>query len=263
MPARRPFDSSLTRVVPVLEALRSRDKTGRSWLPALLALPEYGASDAVDPSGIDPTLEQALWGEHEKALDAPVGLLSWLIRNLETPEAGMPKSDEKTSKLRRRLIERDRRTIEKALARLRTRGTDRDWHILEGPSKPDVFLETPDALVAIEGKRTEAGPTTSTIWMPTRHQMLRHLDGAWEIRGRKAVFGFFIVEGEDTGGIPEHWIHAARETISPAALSSSLPHRSKAEAAGIRRSFLGVTTWQRVCRALEIDTSLLIDRLDK
>lgn len=45
---------------------------------------------------------------------------------------------------------------------LRSAGTGRGWHVLEGPTYPDVFVETRDALVVVEGKRTEAGPTTST-----------------------------------------------------------------------------------------------------
>lgn len=37
--------------------------------------------------------------------------------------------------------------------------------VLEGRSSPDVWLATPRAVVVIEGKRTENGPTTHTSFM--------------------------------------------------------------------------------------------------
>ena len=123
------------------------------------------------------------------------------------------------------------------------------WYILEGPTYPDVFIETEGALVVIEGKRTERGPTTKTTWMKNRHQMLRHIDCAFEIRGRRSVYGFLLVEGnhESRGEIPEHWLAAADDTLSTEAVNGSLPHRSREEQKQISDCFLGVTTWQIVC----------------
>jgi hypothetical protein len=81
-------------------------------------------------------------------------------------------------------------------------------------------IETPDALIVIEGKRTESGATIDTTWLTGRHQIWRHIDAAWEIRGRRQVFGFFIVEGEDPDGrLPFTdvtllaWPSAARRSI--------------------------------------------------
>ena len=44
-------------------------------------------------------------------------------------------------------------------------GDLKSWHLFEGETRPDVYIETPDLLVVIEGKRTEGGPTTSTKWI--------------------------------------------------------------------------------------------------
>lgn len=137
----------------------------------------------------------------------------------------------------------------------------RTWCVLEGPSQPDAYLETPELLVVIEGKRTEHGPTTHTSWMPVRHQMLRHIDCAWEIRGDRPVFGFFIVEGDDQGAIPPEWVEFARATVEPDAVAKSLPHRTADERSAIAEAFLGVTTWQIVCETFGIDRGILRDKV--
>jgi len=114
----------------------------------------------------------------------------------------------------------------------------------------------------IEGKRTEPFPTLSTKWMPVRHQMLRHLDCAWEIRGKKEVYGFFIVEGDgeaDAYDVPQRWIEASKDTISDKALKGSLPHRNPDEIEKITKCFLGITTWQAVCGEFGIDWKSLPD----
>jgi hypothetical protein len=119
-----------------------------------------------------------------------------------------------------------------------------------------VYLVAQDALVVIEGKRTEPTTTTDTTWLKGRHQIWRHLDAAWEIRGRRAVYGFFIVESEvdsSDGSAPEHWRSAGAECLAPEVLRSSFPHRSEDEAHAISRCYLGVTTWRYVCERFNID----------
>jgi hypothetical protein len=109
-------------------------------------------------------------------------------------------------------------------------------------------------MTVIEGKRTERQPTVCTKWMSGRHQMLRHIDCAWEIRGKRQVIGFFIVEGDGNDeAVPSEWVDFARETISPSALASSLPHRGPEEQADIASCFIGVTSWQSVCRKFGIN----------
>jgi hypothetical protein len=162
---------------------------------------------------------------------------------------------------RRKLLAKDTKAIEEALLMLRTKGTRKGWHILEGPTYPDAFLITPDALIVVEGKRTEAGPTLDTSWMSGRHQMLRHLDAAWEIRGARSVYGILIVEAKketDSIAVPPLWETAAADITSPEALASSLPHRGPEEQTGIARSFVGVTTWQAVCHSFRISEKVLL-----
>ena len=257
------FDSSATRVVPSFDSLLARDGSGASWLNPLLALPRLPGAERAAPTLRDPRLLDHGWGEAEKRLPAPRALLEWLVHNAQPPEAPSVLGTGDTRDWRQRLLQRDPTVIAEAL-RLLAQGCDRGWPVLEGPSQPDAYLETAEALIVIEGKRTERKPTTRTVWMPIRHQMLRHIDAAWNQRGERRVYGFFIVEGEggaEAVAVPSRWEDAARSTLSVEAVSGSLPHRSPAEREAIAKAFLGVTTWQAVCQALGLEWLRLPNRL--
>jgi hypothetical protein len=248
------FDSSKTRVGPVFEAL-VRQPGG--WLRRLLQLPKHGHPGAKLGDALDLTYVSGKWTPNEKALPAPVALLSYLIRNFSGDADGQ---GDGTAGKRAALARREPAVIEEALALLRRDPGPKGWHILEGPTCPDAFVLTRDAVIVVEGKRTESGPTTHTTWMPGRHQMLRHIDAAWEIRGARHVYGLFIVESGDAG-TPDTWAEAARETVSDAALDASLPHRSSREREAITSAFLGVTTWQDICREFQLSPSVLLERV--
>jgi hypothetical protein len=122
---------------------------------------------------------------------------------------------------RRKLAEGDPETVAEALSLLRTERATRAWYIFEGPTCPDAVLGAEDALVVIEGKRTESGATTETVWLSGRHQIWRHLDAAWELRGRRAVYGLFVVENPNetpSAIVPEHWQQEARACLDAGAL---------------------------------------------
>jgi hypothetical protein len=142
---------------------------------------------------------------------------------------------------------------------------DRAWYILEGPSCPDVFLQTSSTIIVIEGKRTETKPTQMTTWMPMRDQLLRHIDCAWEIRDTRRVLGFMIVEG-DSGAcdVPQRWMDWVEDVVDKSrerdVLNDSLPHRNESERADIAKAVLGVTTWQQLCAEFNIEWSCLPDR---
>jgi len=160
------------------------------------------------------------------------------------------------------LFDRDPETIREALDLIDRGIISRGWHVFEGPTAPDAYIATSNVVVVIEGKRTEAGPTTETTWMSGRHQIWRHIDAAWEARGTRQVFGFFVVEGDASGELPDAWREFSLATISESAITTSLPHRTPEEQAAIRRCFLGVTTWQRVVDAFGLPQSVLIDEVE-
>jgi hypothetical protein len=259
------FDSSRTRVAPFFNRLCERDWTGRQWLGPLLRLPQLPGVSRSVVEVASPVLRDCGWGEGEKRLPAPRSLLEWLIRNLDPPRREEDLGTGEVRAKREALLRQDPAVIRQALERLATPDRpDRAWWVFEGPSRPDAYLETDNEIIVIEGKRTEPTATTYTTWMAVRHQMLRHLDAAWDLRRGRRVYGFFMVEGDggETGvEVPAKWVEAARATVSPDALESSLPHRSPAERGAIADGFLGVTTWQAACRALGVPWEALPDRI--
>lgn len=256
-------DSTWTRVVPVFEELLARDRTGQAWLDSLLSLPTLPGKVPQPGRVVRGPLRSWAWGKTEKQLMPPVVLLQWLVACGRPRPGRLLGSSVDTIAKRTSLVQRDPAVIGEALALLNQPPIpSRAWYVLEGPSQPDVYLETDDAIVVIEGKRTESGPTRTTDWMEPRDQMLRHIDCARACRGDKTVLGFLIVEGVGDAAVtsvPQPWIDAAAQTVKPTMLDASLPHRLEAERAAIAESFLGVTTWQAVCSRLGVDYSGLPD----
>ena len=256
----RKYDSSLTRVGPVFDKLLGRDSSGTTWLNDLLKLADPGQSSL--PS-ISP-LQGWGWGTGERGLHPPASLLKWLVQNPEALKLDALKgSSPKVQQLRELLLSGDKETQQAAMEKLRGPHRSRDWFIFEGTTYPDVYLETETAIIVIEGKRTESDITRNTTWMPVRHQMLRHIDSAWDIRGKRKVVGMFIVEGN--GGaegeeVPQHWLTVCSETTKAETVSGSLPHRSTKERDQIVASYIGVATWQRVCAQFLIPWGELPDQ---
>jgi len=264
---RKQRDSSRTRVAPVFRILEQRTD---NWPAALLDL----SADAI-------ALTHRPWTElrmspattyfgskeakrKERGFDPPRSLLEWLIGNVKDSGKALLSRDPVAASDRRRILDRYPATQARALAALAKPGRESAWCRFEGPTYPDAVIETPDALIVVEGKRTESGPTTKTTWMRGRHQMLRHIDGAFEVKGSRQVFGLFIVEADyetDRYTVPEKWLKAARETISSNAIQTSLPHRSEEHRNAIANAFVGVTTWTEVCRRFGIPESILPDTI--
>jgi len=249
------YDSSKTRVAPVFDALAKRKD---NWVPELLGLARRpNDSEPVDAG--DLTYIAGHWGDRELALRPPVGLLSWLIRN---PNALSQHDVDDPD--RAALLRGNPSAVSRALDLLRSQAVDRAWYIFEGPTYPDAVIETPHALVVVEGKRTEAGPTTATTWMPGRHQIWRHIDAAWEGRGNRKVYGLFIVEGDGgTEEVPALWKQALDASLSTQTLNSSFPHRSQTEVMGIAACLVGVTTWQRVVARFGLPPEVLLPSVAK
>jgi len=85
---------------------------------------------------------------------------------------------------------------------------------------------------------------------------MRDLDAAWELRGDRRVYGFFVVEGATDGAVPPPWRNRCNETVDARTLLASLPHRTSDERARIADAFLGATTWQAICRTLDLEIPL-------
>jgi hypothetical protein len=255
------YDSSRTRVAPVFGRLQCFDPSGVQWLQGLLDV--ANSRGRSKPEAGTAPLRVAKWWPREAALAAPPTLLRWLLEHAEAPatEDGWGRGATTISQ-RRRLVDRDAATMAEALQSLERRSSPRAWYVLEGPTRPDVYLDTGEVVVVIEGKRTETEPTTSTAWMRVRHEMLRHLDAAWEHLGGRRLYGLFIVEAEDGEGsaatAPQGWQATVELATSDEIVKQSLPHRSAEERSAIAGALLGVTTWQAVCDEFQIPRAVLI-----
>jgi hypothetical protein len=261
---RRVYDSSKTRVQPVFGALEALPT---NWLSRLLDLAAGPLETARSWLQQDMTILRADWAGRkkdakERALFPPVSLLKWLVTTVELEPVPLDGPGENSRK-RRLLRDKDPEILREAeeilsgVPRIRA-----PWCTFEGPTYPDVVIETPDAVVVIEGKRTESGPTTKTAWMPIRHQMLRHLDGAWEIRAGRSVYGVFIVSGrpEKMSTIPsKRWQQALNLTRDPNSVAKSLPHRTPIERTQLSKAVIGLTTWEAVCQEFGLSLEVLVE----
>ncbi len=256
----RQHDSTKTRVTPVFDALIERDSTGRAWLPNLLSLPE--PNDRNGELQVLSDITCAAWGTNERGLIPPLSLLLWLLQGAEPTSPKCWNCSEATNEKRKRLLEqREPNFMIEVSERLRTSGyVDKSWYCFEGKSSPDVYIETDEFVIVIEGKRTEHSTTTKTDWMPVRHQMIRHLDCAYEVKGSRELLGFFVVEGDDgSASVPQKWIELSNATLADDAVAESLPHRTSEQQREIMSSFLGITTWQAICEALDLPLNTLLD----
>ncbi len=243
-------DSSKTRVEPVFQKLAERSD---DWVRRLLTIPEHGSANFRSPDTLDLTYQSGFWGRNEHPLHPSKRLLQWLVCN---PERLRHSSSQNAS--REALLRGDPNALAQALAAIEVAASGRGWHLLEGTTFPDATILTPDAIIVVEGKRTEAGPTLDTSWLLGRHQMWRHIEGAWEVRGRRRVIGFFLVEDVD-GELPPLWRDAANATVSSAALESSFPHLEDVERQKLAACFAGVATWKHVCSAFDLEPASLPD----
>jgi hypothetical protein len=268
-------NSTHTRVTPFFNELHKRDPTGLSWLLELMHISgrfDSGPTLAIPQPG---AILEGQWtgyagpgSKKEKSLPAPQSLLLWLVQHPEAltdhppPDLGIKKGEtpekevtQKENRDKRRAILQGR--YQEAVDALLQSGTQaKKWFILEGPTYPDVYIRTESLVLVIEGKRTEGGTTKASQWQKVRHQLLRHMDCAWEAT-TLPVFGMFIVEGAPDGdpksiGVPAKWIAEAKAEVSPQALDGSFPHRSPQRRSQLAKGFLGVTTWQTVCHQLGV-----------
>ena len=128
------------------------------------------------------------WGEDERPLSPPLGLLEWLVQNISAEAVAKSGTSEETVQKRLALARSDPDVLQDALTRLRAGKRGKKWFVFEGPSSPDAYLETDSIVVVVEGKRTEPTTTSHTTFMPKRSQLIRHIDAAWEVAdGRTSI----------------------------------------------------------------------------
>jgi len=129
------------------------------------------------------------------------------------------------------------------------------WYILEGATRPDVYIKTNQFYLIVEGKRTEGRPEWGTKWDSNRHQIVRHIEGLRVRREDEGsslpIYGMFIAREKDR---PAFDIYADAQPFI-----DSLPHicdennaiRNRRYFDEIKDAYLGMISWGALYKAYQ------------
>jgi hypothetical protein len=173
----------------------------------------------------------------------------WLILNPSRwtipSHALSPETRAKRDALRRG----DPETVQEAIAEIETNTShERQWWCLEGTTRVDCALLTEKAVIFVEGKRTESGPSAAISWYAKRDQVLRILDCArwYAMRTGLEYYAMLIIEDD-----PEK-IEVAKQTGRAETFENSFPHLSPRSRQIVEKRYLGVATWKQVSDAFRL-----------
>ena len=253
------YNSSLTRVKPVFDALQARDSTGATWLPELwhLAAATRGEQAAAPPTAFGTLLPGKVY---ERTLPPSTAFLRWAIENpqlltaLPAPNYGA--TGELAMARRADLFGADQAKREEAtrlaLSELQRvgggKGSGQQWWAFEGFTHADACFETSECLVLIEGKRTEA-VSSSTRWFAQRNQLWRNVEVAQELAGQRSFGVIVAVESTAEGE------KAIREALT--GLESSYPHLDNDQRGELARHLLGSVVWRDLVMRFELPEAVL------
>lgn len=186
----------------------------------------------------------------EKALEPSPSHLSAIIDRIledEKLRSYVRKRDKSTgdNKIKRdKLFNLDSETIKEA------KSCFKKWNKFETDSFPDLFIENDKNIIVIEGKRTERDITSSTLYLPNRSQMARHIENTLyylhKKNEKKRVIGFYIIEDECNN--KEHYTRKYFRYNLDLETIQKCDDLKRA----IANSFYGYTTWQEISKRLNI-----------
>ena len=258
------YDSSLTRVQPVFNALYEKDPIGKSWVSALLHLGSR-SKQATIPE-IIPLRQPPVF---EFSADPPKSFLKYLINNpskLSSPTSSYwNQCSVNTREKRKALLAGDVPTQTEAIQKIDgvKKLQSKVWWRLEGVTQVDCALIAENTVIFIEGKRTERGASKNIIWYQHRNQVLRNLDCAAEYADQNGLQNYFVmlvVEKRLTENDPVRK-GEIKQVLLPETIESSLPHLTANQRKEIMTHYLGWTTWEDIVAELGLDSGVLIDRV--
>lgn len=116
----------------------------------LLALPNFGLAHTEISESLNLKFVSGEWGDSEHACPPSTSLLNWLVSNPSKRRHAPSNSARRDA-----LLKGDPQVLRNALAAIEKNATGSAWDLLEGAIFPDATIVTPNAIVVIEGKRTE------------------------------------------------------------------------------------------------------------
>lgn len=189
----------------------------------------------------------------EFSLPPSNAFLKWLIENpdqLQWPNGQI--YSEPTQTKRRSLLDGDKNIQTEALQALSKNGAEKSskkWWAFEGFTEVDCLIETDSLILAVEGKRTEKGPSAGVNWYPARNQIVRNLESVMQYAVDK-LFAVILVDEENSFKLTQEII------------DDSLPHLSAKQRTELVSHYLGSTSWKSVCDVTGIDYASLPDKTE-
>jgi hypothetical protein len=244
--ANGPFDSSLTRVQPVMNQLYGRDTTGHQWLLPLLALGSRSSEVKLQAAdGWTGKITKPPAFEFEAL--SPPAYLKYLVLNpnrMAWPMVGGRRKpfQEETTRNREALFEGNAAARQAAVQDLDRSRLQGNWWVFEGTTCVDCALFAERVTVFVEGKRTEPALTDKIEWDPLRRQVCRILDclQALEDRADRYFVLLIVEQGTPLCG------KAAEFDRDFDGARNSWPHLEEEKARELWEHYLGYTTWQQI-----------------
>jgi hypothetical protein len=238
-------------------ALFTRDPSGRTWLPALLAAAPHGREalgEFIDEPG---SLEIALAVEGASGRLAcfdypaapPRDLLAWFIDHpdqLHWPaDAQLPPT---VARLRRALIEDEppgarQKAQDRAREHIPTASPFTDeWWRFEDVTTLDCALLSTRLVLTVVGKAGEP-LAPATAWYPARSELVRALETAKQLSQGRG-WGSLVLSDEP---LPDATAEHLAQTLSGGA-----PHLTDAERDELLGNYLGNPTWAQARAAVKL-----------
>lgn len=241
-------NSTETRVTPFMRKLDGNIKEIKRFLKSLPGIKE----EDLDFQSI----EAIHYGSNEKALQANYDLLMWLVKHPDWMDSSKLKPSNMsadTYQKRISLFKGDAQTTKKALlyltkAKDNHATTNRKWYAFEGPSYPDIYIETDKSVFIGEAKRTEPKLTTNTTWLQHRDQLIRHFDSV--LSKGKRVKIFYVFEKSD---FDKNSTQAQLDRYEDDGyIKESAPHRGKDFPTEFRKAYAGHVYWEDLANEFSI-----------
>ncbi len=226
------YNSSLTRVVPLLDQLKQHNNFPNNLLNTI------NSNICIT----EPVITIA-YGQNEKTIMPSKKFLKYLVQNsniLNKIALGIDDGSVTYIK-RKKLFELNIDTIKEALSLINEdKSCLNKWYIFEGYTHPDIYIETEHFIIIGEAKRTEKYFTTKTKWLNSRDQLIRHIDSV--IESGKTIISFLLIDNSLSNS--ESYKTGLSNYQSKEYFIKNLPHRNENEIELAMNSFIGYSSWE-------------------
>ncbi|MGV8906744.1 MAG: hypothetical protein ACOH15_09120 [Acetobacterium sp.] len=255
-------DSSLqTRITPLVNGI----KEDNNRLTYLLNMMMNGYQNKRWKNKEAGTIQAIYYEESElkeKSLPPTTERLIWLVENLKEAIGNKELDPEnKTTKRRNELIAGEKRTVLEAKTNIlsydESKSFPHKWWVLEGNSKPKIFILTDKYIFIGDTKESEESLTKTTNMDEDRVQLVREIEGAMKFEKhnyvgghQREVISFYIFSEEFLGRKGNRDDLNKTMNGDVAMWDKSLKHLSHQSIEEIKETYIGFTTWEDIRETL-------------